>query len=295
VLVCNACGWTAGCPRCSAHLVVHLADRQLRCHHCGLIEAIPRTCVQCGNIDLVPFGRGTQRLEAALAQRFPAARLLRVDSDSTRAKGRWETMRGQIQAGDADLLVGTQIMAKGHDFPRLTLVGILNADAALLAADYRAPERLFAQLYQVAGRAGRAEIPGEVIVQTRYPGHPLYRALIQHDYARFADTQLAEREQAGFPPFVFEAVLRAESNALDDALGFLRRAGTVAPRDAAITLYDPVPMSVMRIGGRERAHVLVQSRSRRTLQNFLHEWVARLHEVKAGRVRWHIDVDPIEF
>jgi len=295
VLVCNACGWTAGCPRCSAHLVVHLADRQLRCHHCGQAEPIPRTCVQCGNIDLVPFGRGTQRLEAALAERFPAARLLRIDSDSTRAKGRWEAMRGQIQAGEADLLVGTQIMAKGHDFPRLTLVGILNADAALLAADYRAPERLFAQLYQVAGRAGRADIPGEVIVQTRYPGHPLYLALVEHDYKRFADTQLAEREQAGFPPFVFEAVLRAESDALDDALGFLGRASALAPRDAGVTLYDPVPMSVMRIAARERAHVLAQSRSRRALQIFLHAWMDRLHELKPGHVRWHIDVDPIEF
>lgn len=295
VLVCNSCGWTAGCQRCSAHLVVHLADRQLRCHHCGHVESIPRTCVQCGNIDLVPFGRGTQRLEATLAHRYPDARLLRVDSDSTRAKGRWETMRGQINAGEADLLVGTQIMAKGHDFPRLTLVGILNADAALLAADYRAPERLFAQLYQVAGRAGRAEIPGEVIVQTRYPGHALYGALVAHDYARFADTQLAEREQADFPPFAFEAVLRAESDALDDALGFLTRASAVAPRDAGVTLYDPVPMSVMRIAGRERAHVLAQSRSRRALQTFLRGWMAQLHELKSGRVRWHVDVDPLEF
>jgi len=295
VLVCNACGWTAGCRRCSAHLVVHLADRQLRCHHCGLAAPIPRTCVQCGNVDLVPFGRGTQRLEAALAQRYPQARLLRIDSDSTRAKGRWEAMRGQIQAGEADLLVGTQIMAKGHDFPRLTLVGILGADAALLAADYRAPERLFAQLYQVAGRAGRAEIPGEVIVQTRYPDHPLYRALVAHDYARFAEAQLAERDQAGFPPFAFEAVLRAESDALEDALGFLERARTRAPGAGGVTLYDPVPMSVTRIAGRERAHVLAQARSRRALQGFLRDWVAQLYEMKPGRVRWHLDVDPIEF
>jgi len=295
VLVCNACGWTPGCRRCSAHLVVHLADRQLRCHHCGHAEGIPRTCAQCGNIDLVPFGRGTQRLEAALAQRYPAARILRIDSDSTRARGRWETMRGLIHAGAADLLVGTQIMAKGHDFPRLTLVGILNADAALLAADYRAPERLFAQLYQVAGRAGRAEIPGEVIVQTRFPGHALYRALVEHDYARFAGAQLAEREQAGFPPYAFEAVLRAESEALDDALGFLARARAEAPRNANVMLYDPVPMSIVRIAGRERAHVLAQSHSRRALQGFLREWVARLHDVPARRVRWHIDVDPLDF
>jgi len=295
VLVCNACGWTPGCRRCSAHLVVHLAARQLRCHHCGHAEAIPRACAQCGNVDLVPFGRGTQRLEAALAQRYPAARILRVDSDSTRARGRWETMRGLIQAGAADLLVGTQIMAKGHDFPRLTLVGILNADAALLAADYRAPERLFAQLYQVAGRAGRAEIPGEVIIQTRFPGHALYRALVAHDYPRFAESQLAEREQAGFPPYAFEAVVRAESAALEDALGFLVRARAEAPRNTGVTLYDPVPMSVVRIAGRERAHLLAQSGSRRALQTFLREWVARLHGVPARQVRWHVDVDPIEF
>jgi primosomal protein N' (replication factor Y) len=299
VLVCNACGWTAECVRCSAHLVVHLADRQLRCHHCGHAEPVPRTCVQCGNVDLLPFGRGTQRIEAALAERFPAARLLRIDSDSTRAKGRWNEMRSQIQAGEADLLVGTQIMAKGHDFPRLTLVGILNADAALLAADYRAPERLFAQLYQVAGRAGRAELPGNVIVQTRFPHHPLYQALVRHDYVRFAEAQLADRKQAGFPPFAFEAVLRAESTALERALAFLASAARAVRAPAEVTLYDPVPMSVARVGGWARAQVLAQSSSRRELQAFLHEWSAalreRMREKSAAGVRWHLDVDPIEF
>lgn len=297
VLVCNACGWTAECSRCSAHLVVHLAERRLRCHHCGDATPVPRTCVACGNVDLVPFGRGTQRVETALAERFSGARLLRIDSDSTRAKGRWDAMRSQIHAGEADLLVGTQIMAKGHDFPRLTLVGILNADAALLAADYRAPERLFAQLYQVAGRAGRAELPGEVLVQTRFPQHPLYRALAAHDYARFADSQLAERERAGFPPFAFEAALRAESKALDRALAFLADAARAVRVPAEVTLYDPVPMSVARIGGWARAQLLAQSGSRRALQAFLHEWSAALRERarERGGVRWHLDVDPLEF
>ncbi len=296
VLVCGACGWIGGCTRCTAHLVLHTADRRLRCHHCGLDTPIPRHCPTCGNVDLAPFGRGTQRIEEALAARFPRARVLRIDSDSTRAKGRWEAMRGAIEAGDADVLVGTQILAKGHDFPRVTLVGVLGADAALVAADYRAPERLFAQLYQVAGRAGRAEAPGEVLVQTRYPGHPLYGALVRHQFAPFAEALAAERRDAGFPPFVHEAVLRADSDRLRDAIGFLQRAVEAAPAERhGLVVYDPVPMSLARLAGRERAQVLVQSRSRRTLQRFLAGWSQTLYGMRAGKVRWHLDVDPIEF
>jgi primosomal protein N' (replication factor Y) len=296
VLACAACGWAGGCPRCAAHLVLHTADRRLRCHHCGLEAPIPRHCPTCGNVDLAPFGRGTQRLEEALAARLPQARVLRIDSDSTRQKGRWARMRAAIAGGDADILVGTQMLAKGHDFPRVTLVGVLNADAALLAADYRAPERLFAQLQQVAGRAGRAQAPGEVLVQTRYPQHPLYGALVRHDFAAFADALLAERRQAGFPPYVHEAVLRAESVEIRYALDFLRGALAIAPaaRDE-VTLFDPVPMSLARRAGRERAHVLAQSPSRRALQAFLGEWTQALYGVKAAKVRWHLDVDPIEF
>jgi primosomal protein N' (replication factor Y) len=296
VLVCGGCGWIGGCTRCAAHLVLHTADRRLRCHHCGLEAAIPRHCPVCGNVDLAPFGRGTQRIEETLTARFPQARVLRIDSDSTRAKGRWETMRGAIAAGDADILVGTQILAKGHDFPRVTLVGILGADAALVAADYRAPERLFAQLYQVAGRAGRAEAPGEVLVQTRYPSHPLYQALVRHEFAPFAEALAAERRQAGFPPFVHEAVLRADAERLRDALAFLERALAAAPaaRDD-LNVFDPVPMSLARLAGRERAQVLVQSHSRRALQAFLAAWSAALYAMRAGAVRWHLDVDPIEF
>jgi primosomal protein N' (replication factor Y) len=296
VLVCGACGWTGGCPRCAAHLVLHTADRRLRCHHCGHEEPIPRHCPTCGNIDLTAFGRGTQRLEETLAARFPRARLLRIDSDSTRAKGRWAAMRGAIAAGDAHILLGTQILAKGHDFPGVTLVGVVNADAALVAADYRAPERLFAQLDQVAGRAGRAQAPGEVLIQTRYPDHPLYQALVRHEFAPFAEAQLAERRAAGFPPFVHEAVLRAESESMPLAIAFLERALTAAPEHGdAIALFDPVPMSLARLAGRSRAQVLAQARSRRALQGFLAEWSRALYALRAGKVRWHLDVDPIEF
>lgn len=296
VLVCGACGWTAGCARCAAHLVLHTADRRLRCHHCGDAAPVPRHCPTCGNVDLVPFGRGTQRLAEALEARFPQARLLRIDSDSTRAKGRWEAMQRAIAAGEADILLGTQILAKGHDFPRVTLVGVIGADAALVAADYRAPERLFAQLYQVAGRAGRADLPGEVLVQTRYPQHPLYQALARHDFAGFAAAQLAERRAAGFPPAVHEAVLRAEADEMRDALAYLARAAAQAPPGHdGVTVYDPVPMTLAKLAGKARAQVLVQSPARPALHAFLRAWVEALRALKTGPVRWHLDVDPIEF
>ncbi len=296
VLMCPACDWVSGCTRCSTRMVLHLADRQLRCHHCGASAPVPRHCPNCGNADIHPFGRGTQRLEATLAARFPQARVLRVDRDSTRNKGSFSRMLGDIHGGRADILVGTQILAKGHDFPKLTLVAVLNADSALYSADYRAPERLFAQLMQVAGRAGRAGLPGEVLIQTQYPRHPLYQALAQHDYAGFARTLLAEREQAGFPPYVFEAVLRAEAAELGTALRFLREAAALAgtPPDG-VTHYDPVAMSVTRLAERERAQLLLQSTSRKRLQTYLADWSAKLYALPQRAVRWHLDVDPIEF
>ena len=296
VLACAACGWVSGCPRCSARLVVHLADGVLRCHHCGDVERIPRACPQCGNTDIQPFGRGTQRLELALAARFAQARILRVDRDSTRAKGSWSNMRDSIRDGQADILIGTQILAKGHDFPNVTLVGVLNADAALHASDYRAAERLFAQLEQVSGRAGRAALPGEVLIQTRYVRHPLYQALARHDYAGFAKAMLAEREQAGFPPYVFEAVLRAEAASSVSVLAFLAKARDLAPaKQDQVMIFDPVPMSVARVASRERAQLLVQSYSRPSLQAFLSGWRDTLNNARAPGVRWHLDVDPIEF
>jgi len=294
VLACPACGWVKDCPRCSAHMVVHLPERRLRCHHCGFAEDVPRACPQCGNPDMQAFGRGTQRVEVTLAEKFPQARVLRMDSDSARARGKLEELLAQ--AAKADILVGTQILAKGHHFERLTLVGVLNADSGLFSSDYRASERTFAQLQQVAGRSGRANLPGEVLIQTRYPDHPLYRSLVNHDFAGFAETLLAERRQAGFPPFVFEAALRAESRDRQRVLRFLQSAIACAPeKRASITLYDPAPLSLARLAGRERAQVLLQSASRPRLQAFLDEWDEALYRLPAQGVRWHIDVDPIEF
>ena len=296
VLCCPACGWISDCPDCAAHLVLHLKEARLRCHHCGHAEPVPRACPQCRNVDLRPVGRGTQRLEETLTQQFPDARLLRIDRDSTRRRGSLQSMLEQVHGGNADILVGTQILAKGHDFARLTLVVILNADAGLFAADYRASERLFTQLEQVAGRAGRAGLPGEVLIQTRFPRHPLYQALQSHDFEGFARTLLAEREQAGFPPFIHEAALRVEAPRMELGEAFLRQAIELAPADRpGITLFKPVPLSIARVARLERAQVVVQAGSRGKLQSFLSGWQVALQQLRARNLRWHIDVDPTEF
>jgi len=298
VLACPACGWISRCRRCAANLVLHLVDRRMRCHHCGWEEMIPPRCPDCGNPDVHPFGRGTQRLEESLGQRLPGARILRVDRDSASTPNKWQSLLATIHDGGADILIGTQMLAKGHDFPRLTLVGVVGADAALFAADFRAPERLFSQLMQVGGRSGRAALAGEVLIQTEYPTHPLYRALIAHDYRRFAETQLAERRAAGFPPFSFQALLTAEAKQLDAALAFLKLAAATAKKmlPDAVCLYDPVPMRMHRVMALERGQLLVESPSRPVLQGFLAGWVNKLYQLKAPRdLRWHIDVDPLEF
>jgi len=295
VLGCEACGWAAGCTRCSAHMVLHAADRRLRCHHCGAESAIPRACPTCGNVDLKAIGRGTQRIEETLAARFAHARIVRIDRDSVRRRGELTRTLEGIRRGEADILVGTQLLAKGHDFPALTLVGVLNADSALFSTDYRAAERLYATLAQVAGRAGRRERPGEVLVQTRFPGHPLYAALARHDYAGFAASQLAERKAAGFPPYVFEAALRAEAKQLARTLEFLRAAAALVAPPAEVRVYDPVPAVVTRRADFERAQLVVQSPSRAALQEFLRAWSERLFAQAPRDVRWHLDVDPIEF
>ena len=293
VLACGHCGWVGGCPRCSVNLVVHLGDKSLRCHHCGHQERIPRACSQCGNLDIAPFGRGTQRLESEVSAKFPNARVLRIDSDS--AAGGLKSLLDTAHAGGADILIGTQILAKGHHFERVTLVGVLNADAGLFAADYRAPERLFAQLQQVSGRAGRADLPGEVLIQTRYPTHPLYAALQRQDYEGYAAELLDQRRSAGFPPFMHEAALRAQCTRMQDALAFLNTAVSLAPEVSdALTIYDPSPATIPKLAGMARAQVVLQSLSRPMLQKFLRTWNARLHEL-SSRVRWHFDVDPLEY
>ncbi len=293
-LVCRACAWAAGCERCSARLVVHLRARQLRCHHCGYAQTIVPSCPNCGNIDLTPSGLGTQRMEQILQQRFPSARILRIDRDSTQAKGSWESMQQTIRRGETDILVGTQLLTKGHDFPDLTLVGVIGADNALYSPDFRAGERMFAQLMQVSGRAGRAQHPGEVLIQTEFADHPLYRALQRHDYADYAQTLMEERHSAGFPPFVHQAVLRAEALQLADGLAFLSHAQQCAPKISGITLFDPTAAAMPRKANLERALLLVQSSNRRALQGFLSAWVTKLYALRATRLRWHLDVDPLE-
>jgi len=276
---------------------VHLADRRLRCHHCGCDGPIPHACPSCGDQDIQPFGRGTQRIEARLAELFPQARVLRVDRDAARTRSQWEKLLDTIAGGEADLLVGTQMMAKGHDFPRLTLVGVVGADASLHAADFRAPERLFQQLMQVGGRAGRGELPGEVLIQTEYPMHPLYQHLAKHDFDAFARMALQERRAAGFPPFTHQAMLRADAPALEDAVAFLRHARRLAEERApeGLRLYDPVPMRMTRLARRERAQLLVESDQRGPLQAFLADWVAVLYRQRTAReLRWQLDVDPLE-
>jgi primosomal protein N' (replication factor Y) (superfamily II helicase) len=295
VLACEACGWTAGCGRCTARMVLHATDRRLRCHHCGAENAIPRACPTCGNVDLKPMGRGTQRVEETLAARFPDARIVRIDRDSARRREELTRTLEGIRRGEGDILVGTQLLAKGHDFPALTLVGVLNADSALVSTDYRAPERLFAVLAQVAGRAGRRERPGEVLIQTRYPGHPLFAALERHDFKGFADAQLAERRAAGFPPFVFEAALRAEAPKLEAAVKFLKEAIASVRAPDEVSVFDPVPHLLTRRADLERAQVVMQSGSRQALQEYLKQLGERLFESAPRQVRWHLDVDPIEF
>jgi primosomal protein N' (replication factor Y) len=298
VLACPACGWVSRCLRCAANLVLHLADRRLRCHHCGFEGHVPKSCPTCGNQDIHPFGRGTQRLEVWLQEQFPEARVLRVDRDSVKSRTQWEAVLEKIHGGEADILVGTQMLAKGHDFPKLTLVGTLGADSALFAADWRSPERLFAQLMQVAGRAGRAELKGEVLIQTEYPDHPLFAALVAHDYPKFAASQLKEREQAGFPPYSFQAMLRAEAPDMADSIAFLKLAAALPVIEAHenVLVYDPIPMKMARLANLERGQLLVESGSRRALQVFLPEWREAIEGLKSpSRLRWHIEVDPLEF
>jgi primosomal protein N' (replication factor Y) len=297
VLACDACGWISNCMRCDAFMVVHRPERRLRCHHCSLELHIPKSCPTCGNVDLQPLGRGTQRVEEGLHAIFPEARVLRIDADSTRLKGSAQSAFDSVHRGEVDILIGTQMVAKGHDFKKLTLVGVMNPDTALFSHDYRASERLFAQLMQVAGRAGRAGLSadggsGEVLIQTRYPHHPLYQAVMRHDYDGFAGELLDERRQACFPPFMYQALLRAEARELELAMAFLREAASVLEA-GAITINEPIPMTMMRVANLERAQLLVECPSRPALQAFLKEWLALLRQIKT-RARWSLEVDPVD-
>ena len=295
VLFCRACSWHSACTRCSANLVLHRSSHELRCHHCGRRERVPAKCPSCGGTDLAPVGQGTQRVEEALQAALPGARIARVDRDSTARKGALAKVLAQVREGAVDVLVGTQMLSKGHDYPALTLVGVLDADSALFSADFRAAERLYAQLVQVSGRSGRGDRPGEVLIQTDFPGHPLYAAVAAHDYDAFATEALDDRRLAGFPPYGHLALLRAESKRAGEALDFLRRAARAARRmETKVEVFDPVPAPLERKAGFERAQLLVRAGLRAELLPFLRAWRDALAAGDERRVRWSLDVDPQE-
>ncbi|MCC7060391.1 MAG: primosomal protein N' [Burkholderiaceae bacterium] len=345
VLACEVCGWLSRCTECAAYRVLHRLGRaalpgraadpvaggkgpsryRLVCHHCGAEQSVPRACPDCGNVDLAALGRGTQRLEEGLAELFPGRRIARLDRDVARTRGAAQRVIAAAHAGEVDILVGTQMLAKGHDFRRLTLVVALDSDGGLFSSDFRAPEKMFATLMQVAGRAGRdpqgpGSVGGEssaagadeglqvgtaasaaaapssrVMVQTRFPDHPLFEYLSRHDFAGFADQQLAERREVGLPPYRFQALLRADAARLADALAFLARARSAgeALHQGSVALLDPVPMAMSRLAGRERAQLLVEAGIRRALHAFLDEWLAALRALHSP-VRWQLEVDPLE-
>ncbi len=321
VLHCRSCGWKSECAHCSAFRVFHKIDRTLRCHHCGLTDRVPRHCPGCGDADLGMLGRGTEMLEEQLAELLSgltrpdgqAVRIARIDADSTRLQGALEQQLAQVHAGDVDILVGTQMIAKGHDFRRVGMVAALDPDGALFSSDFRAPERLFALLMQAGGRAGRdaalnRQSPSELWVQTFHPQHPLFEALREHDYPAFAQQQLKEREQAGMPPFSAQALVRAEARQQEAAQAFLnaaREAGEALLSDMpghadlgpgeGLTLFAAVPMSLQRVANVERAQMLIESPSRLLLQRFLTQWHPILHSLRSQHrsvIRWAVDVDP---
>ena len=297
VLLCHDCGEAVGCRHCDSRLVLHRAERRLRCHHCGAERPVPVRCGACDSADLVTVGSGTQRLAEGLSERFPDARVLRIDRDSTRRRGALDRMVRAARDGSADVLVGTQMLAKGHDFPRVTLVGIVDADAGLLSPDFRAPERVAQLVTQVAGRAGRGALAGEVIVQTRRPRHPLLTALVRDGYPAFAAEALAERDAVRLPPFTRLALLRAEASARAVSNGFLATARGLAGelRRPGVEVMGPVPSPMERQGGRYRAQLLLRSASRSDLQAFLGPWVEGLDGVRTPRgLRWSLDVDPVD-
>lgn len=295
-LFCGDCGHTFGCPNCSAKMVLHQRARQLRCHHCDHREPVPFKCPDCGNQDLTAVGHGTQRVEETLRAFLPKATVVRVDRDSTAHKNDWADLYRRIADNEIDILVGTQMLAKGHDFARLNLVIVLNADGSLYSADFRAPERLFAELMQVSGRAGRADKPGKVLIQTQLPEHPVFAAVKAQDYAVFAENELNERQMFAMPPFGFQTAVRADAPRVADALEFLNAAKeTLAPLlPASVSQFGAAPMLMVRLAERERAQVFLESASRQDLHRAVSLWVQVLQQNRDGKIRWSVDVDPQE-
>jgi primosomal protein N' (replication factor Y) len=297
VLTCHGCGWVAGCPQCDSRLVVHQDRGALWCHHCGYKRRIFGQCPDCGSGGLSLLGQGTARMEERLAQRFPGVDAVRIDRDSTRRRGALQAMLADAAAGKYSLLLGTQMLAKGHHFPRVTLVGILDVDQGLFSADFRAAERMAQLVVQVAGRAGREDRPGRVLIQTRYPDHPMLQRLVRHGYGRFANAALVERREASLPPFTFQALVRAESREARPGMDFLEWAAGLARGCSSgdVEIWGPVPAPMERRAGRYRAHLLLQSGQRSVLQGMLGRWIPCLYDSSAaGAVRWSLDVDPQE-
>jgi primosomal protein N' (replication factor Y) (superfamily II helicase) len=309
VIHCSACGWLSQCNNCTAYQVLHRkptktiagSPYQLVCHHCAAITNPPRQCPTCGNVDLVPLGRGTQRLEEGLAEIFPEARIARLDRDAAQRKGVAQKIIADAHAGNIDILVGTQMLAKGHDFLNLSEVIVVDADAALFSGDFRAPERLFSTLMQVSGRAGRAkDKPGRVTIQSRFEEHPLFTYLTAQDYEGFAATQIEERQASLLPPFSFEALFRLEAKTIELAIEQLRRIKDHGEKLMAeaptkgiehVKVCDPIPMPIAKVAGRARAQLLIESSSRPALHRWLSAW---LPELKDLGLRWHIEIDPLE-
>ena len=292
-LFCGDCGHTFGCPNCSAKMVLHQRARQLRCHHCDHREPIPFKCPDCGNQDLTAVGHGTQRVEETLRAFLPKAAVVRVDRDSTAHKNDWADLYRRIADNEIDILVGTQMLAKGHDFARLNLVIVLNADGSLYSADFRAPERLFAELMQVSGRAGRADKPGKVLIQTQLPEHPVFAAVKAQDYAVFAENELNERQMFAMPPFGFQTAIRADAPRVADAMEFLNAAKeTLAPLlPESVSQFGAAPMLMVRLAERERAQIFLESPSRQDLHRAVSLWVQVLQQNRDGKIRWSVDVD----
>ncbi len=295
-LFCGDCGHTFGCPNCSAKMVLHQRARQLRCHHCDHRESIPFKCPDCGNQDLTAVGHGTQRVEETLRAFLPKAAVVRVDRDSTAHKNDWADLYRRIADNEIDILVGTQMLAKGHDFARLNLVIVLNADGSLYSADFRAPERLFAELMQVSGRAGRADKPGKVLIQTQLPEHPVFAAVKAQDYAVFAENELNERQMFAMPPFGFQTAIRADAPRVADAMEFLNAAKeTLAPLlPESVSQFGAAPMLMVRLAERERAQIFLESTSRQDLHRAVSLWVQVLQQNRDGKIRWSVDVDAQE-
>ena len=295
-LFCGDCGHTFGCPNCSAKMVLHQRARQLRCHHCDHREPIPFKCPDCGNQDLTAVGHGTQRVEETLRAFLPKAAVVRVDRDSTAHKNDWADLYRRIADNEIDILVGTQMLAKGHDFARLNLVIVLNADGSLYSADFRAPERLFAELMQVSGRAGRADKPGKVLIQTQLPEHPVFAAVKAQDYAVFAENELNERQMFAMPPFGFQTAVRADAPRVADAMEFLNAAKeTLAPLlPESVSQFGAAPMLMVRLAERERAQIFLESISRQDLHRAVSLWVQVLQQNRDGKIRWSVDVDAQE-